>query len=262
MAPVSSSSWPSRPSLIFDSTSSRNALFSKNGLRHRRLQKGRAERVDADVVRRELDRHRLGEAFHGVLGGAIDGAARRADMAHLRRHVDDRAGRSWRRSAAAPPPAPRKGGAHVEARTSNRNPRPSRPADSAGRFMPALLTRMSNGSARGDGRSHGLDVRDVERQRIGLFAARTDCRRRLLDLASLVRAASVTCAPAPANADAAASPMPRPPPVTSARLPSRRKEGFGEVDRNVSSGAERRRVGSIPCGCGYKSGLAASRQSG
>src|SRR5262249_41661786 len=31
IAPVSSSSWPSRPSLIFDSTSSRNALFSKNG---------------------------------------------------------------------------------------------------------------------------------------------------------------------------------------------------------------------------------------
>ena len=31
MAPVNSSSWPSRPSLILPSTSSRNALFSKNG---------------------------------------------------------------------------------------------------------------------------------------------------------------------------------------------------------------------------------------
>src|SRR5262247_3843079 len=40
-----------------------------------------------------------------------------------------------------------------------------------------------------------------------------------------VRAASVTCAPACASADAAASPMPRPPPVTSARLPSRRNDG-------------------------------------
>src|SRR5262249_319306 len=39
-----------------------------------------------------------------------------------------------------------------------------------------------------------------------------------------VRAASVTCAPACASADAAVSPMPRPPPVTSARLPSRRNE--------------------------------------
>src|SRR5262245_58762248 len=44
-------------------------------------------------------------------------------------------------------------------------------------------------------------------------------------ISSCVRAASVTCAPARASADAAASPMPRPPPVTSARLPSRRKEG-------------------------------------
>src|SRR6516164_5860979 len=40
-----------------------------------------------------------------------------------------------------------------------------------------------------------------------------------------MRAASVTCAPAAASAEAAASPTPRPPPVTSARLPSRRKEG-------------------------------------
>src|SRR5579864_8444821 len=31
MAPVSSPSWPRRPSLILDRTSSRNALFSKNG---------------------------------------------------------------------------------------------------------------------------------------------------------------------------------------------------------------------------------------
>src|ERR1700682_62810 len=31
MAPESSSSWPRRPSFIFDKTSSRNALFSKNG---------------------------------------------------------------------------------------------------------------------------------------------------------------------------------------------------------------------------------------
>src|SRR5580704_14443876 len=44
-------------------------------------------------------------------------------------------------------------------------------------------------------------------------------------ISALVRAASVTRAPASASADAAASPMPRPPPVTSARLPSRRKEG-------------------------------------
>src|SRR3954469_3977645 len=56
---------------------------------HRRYYKGRSQAVDADVVGRKLDRHRLGEAFHGVLAGAIDGAACGADMAHLRRDVDD-----------------------------------------------------------------------------------------------------------------------------------------------------------------------------
>src|SRR5579859_5095652 len=44
-------------------------------------------------------------------------------------------------------------------------------------------------------------------------------------ISDLVRAASVTCAPAEASAEAAASPTPRPPPVTSARFPSRRKDG-------------------------------------
>ena len=42
-------------------------------------------------MRRELDRHRLGQALDGVFRRAVDAARRRADMAHLRRHVDDRA---------------------------------------------------------------------------------------------------------------------------------------------------------------------------
>src|SRR5262245_18527151 len=46
-----------------------------------------------------------------------------------------------------------------------------------------------------------------------------------VSISPCVRATSVTSAPACASADAAARPMPRPPPVTSARLPSRRKEG-------------------------------------
>src|SRR5882757_4059775 len=60
-------------------------------------------------------------------------------------------------------------------------------------------------------------------------AAAVSPRARIADAAASisarVRAASVTCAPAAASADAAASPMTRPPPVTSARLPSRRNEG-------------------------------------
>src|SRR3954464_5855934 len=59
--------------------------------RHRGFQEGRTEAVHADVVWRELDRHRLGETLHGVLAGAVDGAPRCADMAHLGGHVDERA---------------------------------------------------------------------------------------------------------------------------------------------------------------------------
>jgi hypothetical protein len=87
IAPVSSSSCPRRPSLIFDNTSSRKALFSKKRPRHRRFQERRAKTVDADIVWRKFDRHRLGETLHGVLRRAIDGAARGADVAHLGRNM-------------------------------------------------------------------------------------------------------------------------------------------------------------------------------
>src|SRR5471030_1949967 len=63
----------------------------KEGPRHRRLDERGRQRVDADFVRGKLDRHRLGETFHCVLGRAIDRSRRAAHMAHLRRHVDDRA---------------------------------------------------------------------------------------------------------------------------------------------------------------------------
>src|SRR5262249_31660131 len=92
IAPVNSSSCPSRPSLILESTSSRKALFSKNG---RVI--GVCRKVGPGLLERmlwgagELDRHRFGQPFHGVLAGAIDGAARRSDVPHLRRDVDDRA---------------------------------------------------------------------------------------------------------------------------------------------------------------------------
>src|SRR3954468_17332132 len=57
------------------------------------------------------------------------------------------------------------------------------------------------------------------------FSPRARIAAAASSISALVRAASVTCAPAAANAEAAASPMPRPPPVTSARLPSRRNDG-------------------------------------
>src|SRR6476619_3028177 len=65
----------------------------------------------------------------------------------------------------------------------------------------------------------------TSRTRASAFSPRALIPAAASSISALVRAASVTCAPAAARADAAASPMPRPPPVTSARLPSRRNEG-------------------------------------
>src|SRR5690606_10478251 len=49
-------------------------LVGEERLRHRRLDEGRRDCVDADMMRRELDRERLGQALQSVLRGAIDGA--------------------------------------------------------------------------------------------------------------------------------------------------------------------------------------------
>ncbi len=76
IAPVSSSIWPMRPSLILASDFASERFVLEERLGQRRLDEGRAERVDADVVRRKLDGHRLGEAFHRVLAGAVDRALR------------------------------------------------------------------------------------------------------------------------------------------------------------------------------------------
>src|SRR5262249_52720030 len=94
----------------------------------------------------------------------------------------------------------------------------------AGRFMPALLTRMWNGSALWTG--GGVAVTSVTASRsASALSPRARIAAAAASISACVRAASVTCAPAAASAEAAASPMPRPPPVTSARRPSRRNEG-------------------------------------
>ena len=180
IAPVNSSSWPSRPSLILASTSSRNALSLEERSRHRRLQERRAQAVDADVVGRKLDRHRLGEAFHRVLARAVDGAARCADMPHLRRDVDDRA-----RTLGLDQPARHRlrheeGRAHVERQDQRRNPRPShppgRPADWCRHCSPARRTaRQSRSRARTASRS----VTSSASASALSPRARIACRRRL-----------------------------------------------------------------------------------
>ena len=109
----------------------------------RRLDKGRGDRHDAHALGRQLGGHRLGQPFHRVLGHHVDGAvALRADMAHLRRHVDDDA-------AAAGDHQPGAGLARRRRRRMLRSMRRSRVASSTsrngcGRLTPALLTRMSS----------------------------------------------------------------------------------------------------------------------
>ena len=219
-----------RPSLILLSTSLRNASFSKNGLVSGVSMKVGPERVHADVVRRQLDRHRLGEALHRVLGGAVDGAARRADMAHLRGDVDDRAGLL----RVDQPPRHRLrdeiGGAHVQPHDRRRKSSIVTSSSGFGRLVPALLTRMLNGAACSDRGLHGGKIGHVEHQRVGAAARARGSRRRLpRPRLRCARAASHARRHPPAR-DAAASPMPRPAPETSARLPSRRNEGGGEFD--------------------------------
>ena len=95
---------------------------------------------------------------------------------------------------------------------------------SFGRLVPALLTRMLNGCAWPIAAC--IAARSVTSSTsASAFSPRARIAAAASSISALVRAASVTCAPAAASAEAAASPMPRPPPVTSARLPSRRNEG-------------------------------------
>src|SRR5262249_2879809 len=116
----------------------------------------------------------------------------------------------------------------------------------ARRFMPALLTSTSNGTAL------SIAVRTAARSVTSSVSAsawspRARIAAATASISSRVRAASVTCAPACASAEAAASPMPRPPPVTSARLPSSRNEGV--LARSISlSALTRRSLGCLRVG--------------
>ena len=96
-APIRSSTVPSRPSLIRRTTSSWNARVVPERPGQRRVDEGRPDGVHSDAVRREVDRHRLGQPLDAVLAHAVDGAPRAADMAHLRGDVDDRAPHRGRR---------------------------------------------------------------------------------------------------------------------------------------------------------------------
>src|SRR5262249_45361085 len=94
----------------------------------------------------------------------------------------------------------------------------------AGLFVPALLTRISNGACSAIAFLAASTSR-TSSVRCAAFCPRARIASAACSISFVVRAASVTSAPASASAEAAARPMPRPAPVTSARLPSSRKEG-------------------------------------
>ena len=73
------------------------------------------------------------------------------------------------------------GGAHVQRHDESKSSTVTS-TNGAGRLVPALLTRMSNGCCCGDRCLHGVDVGDVEHERVGLLAARADRVGGLLDL--------------------------------------------------------------------------------
>ena len=224
MAPVMSPSWPRRPSLILDSTSALNAAFSKNG---------RVSGVSRNVGPSELTRmlcgassmrHGLGEALHGVLGRAVDRAPRGADVAHLRGDVDDGARLLGLDQPAGDGLGDEVGRAHVEPHDGVEVV----DGDVEQRLGPVgagVVDEDVEGLGAGYCRLHGGEVGDVEDERLGLLPARADRCSGRLDLARACGQRASRARPASASAPAAASPMPRPAPVTSARLPSRRKEG-------------------------------------
>ena len=83
-----------------------------NAAGQRRVDERRTNAVDPDPMRRQFDRHGLGQAFDGVFRHAVDGAIGGSDMTHLRRNVDDcaaplRAVRSLRASSGRRPGRPR-----------------------------------------------------------------------------------------------------------------------------------------------------------
>ena len=65
------------------------AQAAKTLPRHLRLDPARADRVDRDPARRELEGEGAGQADHAVLGGAVGREARDPESAEDRRKVDD-----------------------------------------------------------------------------------------------------------------------------------------------------------------------------
>ena len=91
IAPVTSSMRPMRPmGIAIERPGAKFGILEKHG-GHRRFEERGTDGVHPNILRRELHGHRFVQPLDGVLGHAIDRAARRADVPHLRRDMDDRA---------------------------------------------------------------------------------------------------------------------------------------------------------------------------
>src|SRR5215204_1629286 len=79
----------SRDRLVGDRLVHVELAFGEHVRDHRRLDRSRADRVDADAAGRVLERGTLCEAEDAVFGGVVGRAARQPDQATKRRAVDD-----------------------------------------------------------------------------------------------------------------------------------------------------------------------------
>src|SRR4051794_33941312 len=117
----------------------------EKGLRHWRFDESRRERIHPDIMWREFERHRLRHAFERVLAGAIDAAAGLPTWP-----ICDEI---WMIDPGRPVAISRRATAcdmKNAARTLMSRMRSKSvlvtSTNGAGRFVPALLTRMSKGS--------------------------------------------------------------------------------------------------------------------
>ena len=81
-----------------------SSVAEHRGARHLGGDRARADAVDADAVRRECQRHHLGELVHAALAHRVGHLVGDREHGVHRRHVDDRAAHADSRPCAARPP--------------------------------------------------------------------------------------------------------------------------------------------------------------
>ena len=146
-ASATSSTVPSRPAGMSCRYSVRRSSGKSRG--HLGLDQPGRDGVDGDLARRQLARHRLGEADDARLGGGVGRLPGVAHHADHRAHVDD-ASVVRRAACRAPPPGAVEGAAQVDGHHLRPTPPACRRSSRLSIVMPALLTRMCEAAGRLD----------------------------------------------------------------------------------------------------------------